>query len=382
MNQLTIVADVNIPSVDKAFSTIGKVTLVDGRKLTSEQLLSADVLLVRSVTRVNEELLAGTPVKFVATATIGIDHLDIEYLEASGIQWASAPGCNANSVVDYVLSVFCRFDGVLGHALAGAVVGIIGMGNVGSRLYQRLQAMGIQCIAYDPLIEQNRYPVLTNLESVLKADILCLHTPLTISGNYPTYHMIGEEQLEQLATGTVLINAGRGEVVDNQALLAVLQRRHDLCVALDVWENEPNINIELMKRIDIATPHIAGYSLDGKLAGLEMIYRSCCEYLRIDSKINLSDFSDSAVKEFAVEYKDKVANLRSAVLKCYDVARDDQLLRGALLHCSDSERAALFDQLRKNYPERREFHRYRISNADELNTEDFNLFKAIGFLCS
>ena len=359
--KLNIVADENIPNVAALFSSLGEVTTVNGRQLSAAQIAQADVLLVRSVTRVDENLLAGSAVKFVGTATIGIDHLDTEYLDRNGIHWTSAPGSNANSVADYVISALCRLDGVIPSLFSGAVVGIIGMGNVGSRVYHRLSQLGVRCCAYDPLLEQDKYSVLTDLDTVLAADVVCLHTPLTTSGDFPTYHLLDEKRLGQLKPATVLLNAGRGAVIDNQALKQLLSRRDDLCVVLDVWEHEPTIDIELMKLVDIATPHIAGYSLDGKLAGAEMLYQACCDFFE---QVESPSLSNTEKRLLPLTEKQQLhRGIKEAVLACYDVAEDDQRLRGGLLHCDEAERGAVFDRLRKQYPVRREMGQCQLSGA-------------------
>ena len=291
----TIVADENIPQVEQYFSPVGEVRCVDGRHLSQAQLLDVDILLVRSVTEVNEALLAGTKVRFVATATIGTDHLDTQYLDANGIGWASAPGCNADSVVDFVISACCRMEGLMEWLLTQGVVGIVGMGNVGSRLYQRLDKLGIACCGYDPLIEQSRYPILTDLDTVLAADVICLHTPLTIHGSHPSYHLLNAERLASLPAGTVIVSAGRGAVIDGEALKTALTDRDDLGAILDVWENEPTIDIELMKRVDFGSPHIAGYSLDGKLTGTRMIFEACCRFLEIEAGEPIIEDTDLAL---------------------------------------------------------------------------------------
>lgn len=359
------------------FSALGEVRSVNGRTLTREQLLEADVLLVRSVTAVNKALLEGTPVRFVATATIGIDHLDTAYLDANNIAWASAPGSNANSVVDYVISTFCRLDGVLEHVLSHGVVGIIGMGNVGSRLYQRLATLGIECRAYDPLIDQSRYPIMTDLDAVLAADVICMHTPLTTDGPFPSIHLLNQDRLNQLEFGAVIINAGRGGTLDNLALYNFLQKREDLCIVLDVWEAEPTINYELMKRVDIASPHIAGYSIDGKLAGAAMIYQACCQFLGVEVVAAPQPLDDLAI--VVTEKHNVIEAMKEAVLACYDVAADDQRLRGAMLHCAPDERGLGFDRLRKNYPQRREFSHCVISNRDQLDKAVLDGLTALGF---
>lgn len=373
---LLIVADQNIPNVAARFSILGDVRLVDGRQLSNTQLQSADILLIRSVTKVDQQLLQGTSVRFVATATIGIDHLDCDYLTAQGIGWANAPGSNAQSVVDYIFSACCRLAGVMDCLLGGGQLGIIGMGNVGSRVYQRFAALGVNCVGYDPLLTDDTYPILTSLEQVLNSDVVCMHTPLTYDGAHPTFHLLAETELSSLKAGAVLINAGRGGSLDNQALKKVLEERDDLCVVLDVWENEPDIDIALMQRIDLATPHIAGYSFDGKLAGLEMIYQACCDFLQHQVANKVTEHESLVTLE--LHERGSVALIREAVLACYDVAADDQRMRGALLH-KDTSTAASFDLLRKNYPERREFSRAAIGNSDQLDAKVLADLQALGF---
>ncbi len=381
MSRFTIVADENIPDVVQRFASIGDVTTVNGRHLATQHLLKADILLVRSVTTVDANLLAGTPVRFVATATIGTDHLDTDYLEASNIGWASAPGCNANSVVDYIISAFCRLEGLLELLLAEGTVGIVGMGNVGSRLYQRLSDLGIRCLAYDPLIDQQRYPILTDLESVLDADVICLHAPLTKTGPHPSFHLLDKKRLATINSGAVIINAGRGAVIDNEALKDLLNDRDDMCTVLDVWENEPSPDIELLKRVDLGSPHIAGYSYDGKLAGTEMIYQASCDFFSLQPHSAMTAKSDDDLAIELTEHSDVIAAMREAVLSCYDLALDDQRFRGRLLHCEAEQRAAEFDYLRKNYPVRRELSRYRIANLNELEKSVVTGLAALGFIC-
>ncbi|ARN76491.1 hypothetical protein BST96_18400 [Oceanicoccus sagamiensis] len=376
-----MVADENIPQVAEQFASLGEVTVVNGRKLSRQQLRDADILLVRSVTQVDQSLLDGTSVRFVATATIGTDHLDIDYLDAHQIGWASAPGCNADSVVDYMISVFCRLQGVLELLMADGTVGIVGMGNVGSRLYQRLSRLGIACSAYDPLIDPQRYPVLTDLETVLQADIICLHAPLTTAEPYPSFHLLDEQRLAALKPGAVLINAGRGAVIDNSALQALLNEHDDICTVLDVWENEPTPDMALLKRVDLGSPHIAGYSYDGKLAGTAMIYQACCEFFSVEPVKAPVAEEDTALTLTIREQSDVIAAMREAVLACYDVAEDDQRFRGGLLHADQHERGAVFDQLRKNYPVRRELSRYRIANVNALDPPVQDGLAALGFIC-
>ncbi|MFD2312088.1 4-phosphoerythronate dehydrogenase, partial [Microbulbifer halophilus] len=269
MTGLTIVADENIPALEDYFGDLleggGRLERVNGRTLGRDQLARADILLVRSVTPVNEDLLADTPVRFVGSCTIGTDHLDTAWLDRQGIAWSAAPGCNANSVVEYV---FCALA-ALAIDWRGRSFGIVGCGNVGGLLQRRLRELEIPCAVYDPWLPDN--PDAADLQTVLQQDVICLHAPLVKDGPHPSLHMVGAEQLAHIKDGAVLISAGRGAVVDNAALLELLQKRKRFSTVLDVWENEPAIDTRLLELVDIGTPHIAGYSMDGKLAGTRMI---------------------------------------------------------------------------------------------------------------
>ena len=225
------------------------------------------MLLVRSVTRVDRTLLEGSAVAFVGSATIGTDHVDQAYLAEQGIRFAHAPGCNANAVVQYDLSVLSNLQ----PDWQSCTVGIVGCGNVGGRVYRTLKSLGVNCRVYDPFLSAEQIPDLVDFQSVLAADIICVHTPLTTEGPFPTEHLFNAEVLAGLGENTLLINAGRGAVIDNGALLEHLKSGSKLRVALDVWEPEPNINPGLLEQVLLATPHIAGYSREGKIRGTEML---------------------------------------------------------------------------------------------------------------
>ncbi|MDX9873628.1 MAG: 4-phosphoerythronate dehydrogenase [Spongiibacteraceae bacterium] len=389
MSSLTIVADENMPRVVELFSALGRVRTVAGRTMSAADVADADVLLVRSVTPVNSALLAGSPVRWVGTATIGVDHLDTEWLRTQGIGYANAPGCNAVSVVEYVLSVLAVLDGVLEPLLARqARVGIVGLGNVGGRLLQRLQTMGIEAVGYDPLLAGTAdmpaavRPALVPLAEVLGCEVICLHTPLTRTGRWPTHHLIGERELGQLQPGSVLLNAGRGPVIDNQALLRTLERRSSaLRVVLDVWEQEPAIAPLLLDRVAIGTPHIAGYSLDGKLRGTEMLLAACCTALGLP----LSSPQSPATGVSAVELPDPGATgvqlIRDALLAVYDVREDDARLRAAVAGARGDRQqiGAAFDRLRKEYPVRRELSAVPLRQWQSLSDAQRGTLLALGF---
>ncbi len=369
MNSLQIVADENIPFVDEVFGRLGQVTTLPGRTMSAAQVADADVLLVRSVTTVNQALLHGSRVKFVGTCTIGTDHLDLPWLQQQGITVASAPGCNANSVVQYALAVMAR----LRPGWRQMSVGIVGCGNVGNRLRQKLLALGVRVHCYDPWLTPEQVPQLTSLEGVLGCDIVCLHTPLVNEQPYPSWHLLDLTRLQQLGQGTLLINAGRGAVIDNQALKAVLANRGDLTIALDVWEPEPLLDLELMAQVAVATPHIAGYSYDGKVAGTVQIAAALCAHLgagpvaELRSLLSADVSSNQPLLWSGGEVGASVdERLNEAILATYDLAGDDRRCRQALLQASDEvARATAFDELRKHYPKRREFDSFRVGALPE-----------------
>lgn len=392
---LKIVADENIPAVETYFGHLGEISRYPGRQLQREQLKDADILLVRSVTPVNEQLLAGTPVQFVGTCTIGTDHLDIDYLQQQGIRYSSAPGCNANSVVEYVFTALAALEVPWWQSC----VGIIGCGNVGGHLYRQLKKLGLDCRVYDPLLAPGSIEDLTDLNSVLGADIICVHAPLTKTGDHPSFHLLGETELAQLRQGATLISAGRGAVIDNQALLKLLPQRQDLRIALDVWEPEPGLDSRLLEAVELGSPHIAGYSLDGKVTGTAMIYNAVCDHLGIAAA---AESEGLAVEDLMIDLTamslshNAEALLQTAILGAYNIRGDDQRLREMIQQSESHEARCLgFDLLRKHYPERREFRHWQVKltsaqaaltlefiNAEKTRTEKkplSNLLAAMGF---
>ncbi|MCT7359584.1 4-phosphoerythronate dehydrogenase PdxB [Thalassolituus pacificus] len=355
-----IVADENIPLLNEFFADFGDITLVEGRSMTAADLAGADILLVRSVTRVDAQLLAGSQVKFVGTATIGTDHIDRAYLEEAGIGFKSAPGCNAQAVVDYVLSALSVLVDERGIGFTDVTVGIVGVGSVGWLLRRRLEEMGVTVLATDPFKNPDEVGELVSLDEVLGADVVTLHTPLTRDGEHPTWHLIDEQRLAQMKPDASLINAGRGAVVDNAALLAHMQKNRDFEAILDVWENEPELDLQLMQRCLLATPHIAGYSLDGKMRGTEYVYQGLCEFFGLPVRRKLAQFlPEPGVKR--VNFSDQVPvyqALRTAIRACYEIRVDDGVMRTAMKR-SDNLKAT-FDQMRKNYPLRRDIPTLRV----------------------
>jgi|SRR5690554_55905 len=364
---MKLVADENIPLCEAFFGGFGEIVRLPGRQLTPADVRDADALLVRSVTPVNAELLEASRVRFVGTCTIGTDHLQTSWLDKAGIRWANAPGCNANSVVEYVYAALTT----LNKDWRQQTFGIIGCGNVGGLLYQRLRAQGVECRCYDPFLTPADNPHLISLDEVLAADVVCLHTPLTLNGPHPTHHLLNAERLRQLRPGAVLLNAGRGAVIDNQALLAHLEAGADLQVVLDVWEPEPEISLPLLERVALGTPHIAGYSLDGKLAGTAMIYEAFCRHLGQEPRLQLAQLAPSVADPQRQLEGEHWQALGALIASIYDIRADDKRLRD-LSQAAIQGQADLgqgFDHLRKHYPVRREFHNYQLTAAAN---EDFN----------
>ena len=373
-----IVADENIPLIDSFFAEFGEITRVEGRNLSSEDLAEADILLVRSVTKVNESLLANTPVKFVGTATIGTDHVDMDWLEQNRIGFASAPGCNAQAVVDYVLSAISVLVDLRAVRFEDLTVGIVGVGNVGGTLRGRLEEMGVKVLAVDPFKEPEDVGELTFLEEVLGADVVTCHTPLTKTGEHATRHLIGAEQLSAMKPNACLINSSRGGVVDNDALLAHLKANDDFEAIMDVWEGEPYLDLKLMDQCLLATPHIAGYSLDGKMRGTEMIYQAACEFFGVPVRRKLGQFlPEPGIKR--VNFSDQVPlnqALRTAIRACYEVRVDDGLMRSRLHRARDIKSA--FDEMRRNYPLRRDIPTMKVGVPSKC-VELQQLLESAGF---
>ncbi|MFT0538357.1 4-phosphoerythronate dehydrogenase PdxB [Pseudomonas fulva] len=353
---MLIVADENIPLLDAFFQGFGEIRRYPGRSLDAASVREADILLVRSVTKVDRHLLEGSRVQFVGTCTIGTDHLDLDYFDQVGIRWSSAPGCNARGVVDYVLGSLLTLADLEGASLPERVYGVVGAGQVGGRLVSVLRALGWKVMVCDPLRQAAEGGDYVELDTLLQAcDVISLHTPLERGGQYPTWHLLGPAELAKLRPGAWLINASRGAVVDNGALRALLQQRDDLHAVLDVWEGEPQVDLQLADLCTVATPHIAGYSLDGRQRGTAQIYRALCQHLGVNEVIQLADLLPRPpVAQIAldaeVDLQWALAMLCRAV---YDPRRDDADFRRSLSEDVQQQRAA-FDALRKHYPPRRE----------------------------
>ncbi|MEW9904289.1 4-phosphoerythronate dehydrogenase PdxB [Pseudomonas putida] len=353
---MLIVADENIPLLDAFFAGFGEIRRYPGRSIDAACVKDADVLLVRSVTQVDRRLLEGSQVRFVGTCTIGTDHLDLDYFAQAGIHWSSAPGCNARGVVDYVLGSLLTLAELDGARLSERVYGVVGAGQVGERLVRVLHGLGWKVLVCDPPRQAREGGDFVSLDTLLETcDVISLHTPLQRDGEYPTWHLLGADQLARLRPGAWLINASRGPVVDNQALRELLLDREDVHAVLDVWEGEPQVSLDLADLCTLATPHIAGYSLDGKQRGTAQIYQAFCRWRGAPEQVQLSELLPApALAQIDLDAScDPAWALATLCRAVYDPRRDDADFRRSLSEDPAEQRAA-FDLLRKHYPQRRE----------------------------
>lgn len=375
-HSLRILADHNIPVVREAFARLGTVRTCPGRSITRHALQDVDVLLVRSVTPVDAAMLRGTPVQFVGSATAGTDHVNQADMAALDVAFAHAPGANAPSVVDYVIAALLQLAVRTGSSLQEKTLGIVGCGHIGGRLATRASALGITVVQNDPPLadaaEQvgQDHPYIPLSRVLETADILTLHTPLTHDGPYPTHHIIDAEALDRLGSDAWLLNTSRGAVVDNAALRDRLVGGRRGPTVLDVWEHEPTPDPDVLHHVDIATPHIAGYALDGKIRGTRMLYDALCTHLGVTADwpetASPSPHTPDALRCTLPDPRLPMTDwLHALAQQAYAIADDDARLRPLLHHLNHpaEEQGAFFRHLRKTYPRRREMQMYHVPSA-------------------
>lgn len=367
---MKIVADENILAVADLYRRHGELLWLPGRAITREHVQDADVLLVRSITRVDRALLEGSRVRFVATATSGTDHLDLLWLAQQGIAVAEAAGSNANAVVEYCLASLAELVLRGDISLPARSAAIIGFGQVGSRLHAALQKIGIEALVCDPFVEKASRQdghlsqvQFCSLDEALQASVISLHTPLRREGVHATWHLLDKSRIDALPAGTVLINAARGAVVCNASLLARLQRRNDLLCILDVWENEPDISSALLQHVALGTPHIAGYSVEAKASASERNYQDFLRHFALqDARAATPAGTDRVTLQVDLggAGSDEVA-LARCLRAAMPVQQIDQELRAT------EPGAALFDAIRQRISARREFAHYtlQVSGLEE-----------------
>ncbi|KJZ03982.1 4-phosphoerythronate dehydrogenase [Pseudoalteromonas piscicida] len=367
---MRILADQNMPLVESFFCEIGEVTRFDGRNLQPDELKNVDILLTRSVTKVNGALLAqADKLKFVGTATIGIDHIDTSLLASANISFSSAPGCNAIAVAEYVISALLAYTQETSTALKDKTIAIIGVGNIGACLASKLKGLGLTILLCDPVRQQagtlDSHIALD--EALARADIVTFHVPLVKQGPHKTVHLLDASRIAALKPGTVIINASRGDVIDNQALLRAVEDGQALELILDVWENEPNILLPLLQYTRFASVHIAGHTLEGKARGTQMLYEAVCREFDLPACKTISDFlpkpSVTGCQLQSTANEQDIINLAHLV---YDIRRDDGIMRKQLNTLG-------FDTLRKAYPVRREFSTIAVNNDSPISEKLYQL---------
>ena len=365
-----------------AFSNAGKTVTIPDREITRNDLLDADALIVRSKTKINRELLHGTPIQFVGTATAGTDHIDAAYLEQRGIYWTASPGCNANSVSEYLMAALLTLGRRHGFDLAGKTIGVIGCGNVGSRVVTKCESLGMNVLRNDPpLAAISTDPDFLPLETVLaESDIVTLHVPLVQEGPWPTDRMADYRFFEQLKPGALFINAARGSVCDYDALLDAKEGGAVSRTIIDVWNPEPAFRIDVLKTANLASPHIAGHSYEGKLNGTIACYNELCNFFEISKEWNVAASLPEAeipTLEINCTERDDEDVLHEIIKRIYDIETDDRLIREAAVP-DEIDRARNFDALRKAYRIRREFKNTTV-NAQNANDSLRRKIKAMGF---
>jgi erythronate-4-phosphate dehydrogenase len=376
---MIIAIDEAVPYWEEAFSGLGEIRPIPGRNLRKETIQDAEALIVRSITKVDATLLEGSSVRFVGAASAGIDHIDRTYLETRGIGFDYAPGCNANSVAEYITTALCVFASRRRWDLKEKSIAVIGVGNVGSRVVQKAHALGMEVLLCDPPLQDlTGDPKYKSFEEALEADFLSFHVPLKKEEPYRTFHMLNSGVLNRLAPNQVLINSSRGSVFNNLELKAALQQRKLGGAILDVWEKEPEIDYSLLNRVDIGTPHIAGSSLDGKIRATEMVCTALHEFFQIPSPWNGSSLYSEPTRIYPDEEHTGQEAVLSVLLQAYNILNDDGNLRKLGSISSIPEANSGFDRLRSGYRFRPEF-RHFIVDLNEQFLQLSGILDALGF---
>ncbi|HZL10219.1 MAG TPA: 4-phosphoerythronate dehydrogenase PdxB [Prolixibacteraceae bacterium] len=371
---MKIIIDDKIPYIRGAFEGVAEVIYLSGSKTTPEVVKDADAIVTRTRTKCNEKLLAGSSVKFIATATIGYDHIDAEYCQSAGIQWTNAPGCNSKSVEQYIASSLMVLAETRNLQLKDLCLGVVGVGNVGSKVANVAELLGMKVLLNDPPRERAEgSAAFVSLKQVMdEADIITLHVPLNMKGKDATLHLGNETFFSGLKKKPIVINSCRGEVIETAAVKTALKKGQISGFVCDCWENEPDIDLELLAMTEIATQHIAGYSKDGKATGTQMSVNAISKFFGL----GLDDWNPSGIDApinptFELDGSglsgEKI--IAKAILATYDIRNDDRAFR---------KNPELFEQLRGDYPVRREFPAFTIV-PENLSAETLEVLKKLGF---
>ncbi|QZE13087.1 4-phosphoerythronate dehydrogenase [Halosquirtibacter laminarini] len=355
---MKIIIDDKIPFIQGVFEPYAKVIYVGGSDFTPQLVRDADALIIRTRTKCNRSLLEGSKVKFIATATIGFDHIDRDYCASKGIIWKNAPGCNSWSVAQYMAAVFALLFINKGVDVQGKTLGIVGVGNVGSKVAKYASALGMRVLLCDPPLEQSgSYMDFVSLKEIKEqCDIITFHVPLSMEGEHKTFHMVDEQFLNECSRTPILCNTCRGEVFSTESVLLALKEKMIEEVVIDCWEDEPAINQELLNLAFIATPHIAGYSRDGKAMGTTMSVHSMAAYF----KLPLLDWSPEGIEPpvcpiIDIDVHGGRSALWNTIYHTYPIEKEVDLLK---------HHVATFEQQRGDYPLRREFPAYTVKTKD------------------
>lgn len=373
---MKIVCDSHIPFLKGVLEPYSDVLYAPGQEISPEMIHDADALIVRTRTKCNESLLKGSNVRFIATATIGYDHIDTKWCESNGIRWVNAPGCNSWSVQQYIGSLLVSMSKDLGFCFKDKTIGIVGVGHVGSKVARLAALLGFKVMLCDPpRASREGNGLFSSLdETIGKSDIITLHVPLTYYGENPTYHLFNESRLADLNDTQILINTSRGEVIDGTALKSILSRGGIRAASLDVWEKEPDIDKELLELLYTGTPHIAGYSVDGKATGTTMCVQALGKFFELPCREwEVTEVPQSTQSpEFTIDTIGKKPQdvLGEAIQYTYDIKRDDQALRSDI---------SAFEELRSHYPVRREFPAFSIRLLNDDSGRSAVFLREAGF---
>lgn len=358
--KLSIVIDDKIPFIKGILEPYANVTYIPGHEIKNEDLKKTDALVIRTRTRIDETLLKGTSIKFIASATIGFDHIDRQSCQALGVQWVNAPGCNSGSVYQYVASALSFLSNQYEFQFNEKTLGIIGVGNVGSKVEKLGKILGFRVLLNDPPRERQEGKTgFTDLDTLLShSDIITFHVPLIHTGVDKTFEMLNGKTLRGIKTGSWIINTSRGDVIDEKALLSAIAGGTIKSAILDVWKNEPQIHGQLLEAVAIGTPHIAGYSLDGKANGTSQTVRNLADFFHLKLDLwypeNISAPSNELL-EIQTKMTKRQEILKKYILATYDAEKDSYPLKNEPDH---------FELLRGHYPARREFHAFTVNSKN------------------
>ena len=373
--QRTIIVDDAIPYAKAIFSHLGHVVTLPGKSIDAHSVKHADALIVRSRTQVNAQLLEGSSIQFVGSTVVGLDHIDQAYLENQQIEFYSAQGCNANSVAEFIITALYDLAESKQFDITQKTLGIIGVGHVGSLVLEKANILGIKCLLNDPprqRRESAKQPAnyFTDLDTCLTADIITFHTPLTRVGQDATYDLLSAERLSKIQPHQILINAARGGIINEDAW----SKTATLANVIDCWENEPIISEALYKTAYLATPHIAGHSLDAKVAGSQMVYQTLCKFWNIPEQFEWKIELPKPPAEITLNESDSTQTTLNTIFnKTHNIHNDDQAIRAETM----DEIHNKYEVYRRNFPIYREWNRHTVSKLNDEKAT--NLLKLLGF---